>query len=111
MEQRPRRLWADMTAAEIAALDTSRLIAVLPVAAIEQHGPHLPLAVDAIIAQGILDHALALIPDELPVTVLPLQAVGYSVEHGAFPGTLSLSAETLAASWRELGRSLADAGV
>jgi creatinine amidohydrolase len=107
----PRRYWQDMTTTDVAALDAARVIALLPVAAIEQHGPHLPLAVDATINRGILERAVALMPDDLPVTILPAQPIGKSDEHGAFPGTLSLSAETLIALWSEIGDSVARAGV
>lgn len=107
----PRRLWQDMTTVEFAALDAARVIALLPVAAIEQHGPHLPVAVDATINQGVLARALALMPDDLPVTVLPAMPIGKSDEHGAFPGTLSLGTETLIRLWSEIGDSVARAGV
>jgi creatinine amidohydrolase len=107
----PRRLWQDMTTAEFAALDAARVIALLPVGAIEQHGPHLPVAVDACINSGIVARALELLPADLPVTVLPLLPVGKSNEHQAFPGTLTLSAETLARLWTEIGESVARAGV
>ncbi len=107
----PRRYWQDMTTVEVAALDHARAIALLPVAAIEQHGPHLPLAVDATINRGVLEHALTLMPDDLPVTILPALPIGKSDEHGAFPGTLSLSAETLIRLWSEVGDSVARAGV
>jgi creatinine amidohydrolase len=107
----PRRLWQDMTSAEFGALDAARVIAVLPVGAIEQHGPHLPVATDACINQAIVARALELLPDEVPVTVLPMLPVGKSDEHLAFPGTLTLSAGTLARLWTEIGESVARAGV
>jgi len=107
----PRRLWQEMTTEDFAALDTARVIAVLPVAAIEQHGPHLPVEVDARINEGVLARALAIMPDDLPVTVLPAMPVGKSNEHTAFPGTLSLSAETVIRLWTEIGDSVARAGV
>jgi creatinine amidohydrolase len=70
MASMPRRLWQDMTTTELGS-DAQRWIVLLPVGAIEQHGPHLPLCVDACINQGILDRALELLPGHLPVTVLP----------------------------------------
>ncbi|MGE5148036.1 MAG: creatininase family protein [Candidatus Eiseniibacteriota bacterium] len=106
-----RRLWQEMTTEDFAALDAARVIAVLPVAAIEQHGPHLPVEVDARINAGILGRAVELLPDELPVTVLPALPVGKSNEHTAFPGTLSFSAETLIRLWTEIGESVARAGI
>jgi creatinine amidohydrolase len=107
----PRRYWQDMTTSEFAALDAGRVIALLPVGAIEQHGPHLPVAVDACINQGRVQRALELMPAALPVTVLPMQPVGKSDEHLAFPGTLTLSARTLARLWTEIGEGVARAGI
>ncbi len=96
----PKRLWADMTWRDFASSETKRWIAVQPVAAIEQHGPHLPLGTDGYIAEAYLARALDLLAPELPVTLLPLQAVALSTEHLAFPGTLSLSASTfIRSSW------------
>ncbi|MCU0942117.1 MAG: creatininase family protein [Hydrogenophaga sp.] len=107
----PSRFWSDLTAADFAALDGQRTIAVLPVAAIEQHGPHLPLSVDADISQGVIGAALPHLPPALPVLFLPPQVVGFSPEHAAFAGTLTLKAETLIRIWTELGDAVADAGV
>ncbi len=107
----PRRYWQEMTTAEFAALDVERLIAVLPVAAIEQHGPHLPISVDATLNQGILRCALEIMPPELPVSILPMLPIGKSPEHQGFPGTLSLRAETLIRLWTEIGESVARMGV
>jgi creatinine amidohydrolase len=106
-----RRFWQEMTTEDFRALDAARVIAILPVAAIEQHGPHLPVEVDARINDGILARTLELLPAELPVTVLPGVPIGKSSEHIAFPGTLSLSAETLIRLWTEIGDSVARAGV
>jgi creatinine amidohydrolase len=100
-----------MTTADFAALDTGRVIAVLPVAAIEQHGPHLPVNVDAAINRAIIAAIVAQLPDDLPVTFLPMMPVGKSNEHMAFPGTLTLSAETLIRLWTEIGESVARAGI
>jgi len=111
MAKLPARLWQEMTTADFAALDKERTIAVLPVAAIEQHGPHLPLSVDACINQGIIDEVLRRLPADLPVTFLPLMPIGKSNEHQAFPGTLTLSAETLIRLWTEIGESVARAGI
>ena len=100
---------------ELSWTDFSRLpddtVAVLPVAAVEQHGPHLPVSVDAMINAGILARALDLAPADAAVLALPMQSVGLSVEHIRFPGTLTLSAETLIAVLTEVGRSVARAGV
>jgi creatinine amidohydrolase len=85
----------EMTWEDFAAPDIARWIAVLPVAAVEQHGPHLPLGVDTMIAEAYLARVRALLPDALAAIFLPLQAVGASDEHRNFPGTLSLSAKTM----------------
>jgi creatinine amidohydrolase len=105
-----RRHWQDLAWTDFAALPADA-VAVLPVAAIEQHGPHLPLSVDATINAGILARALDLVPPDRCVLALPMQSVGLSVEHIRFPGTLTLSAETLIAVLTEIGRSVRRAGV
>jgi len=113
MMMRPKRDWMEMTWQEVAEAGaaTARWIAVLPLAAVEQHGPHLPLGVDTFIAEAYLARVRNILPDELPVTFLPVQRIGVSVEHLAYPGTLSLSAATAIAAWTELGESLARAGL
>jgi creatinine amidohydrolase len=95
----PKRDWTEMAWTDVAAGNTERWIAVLPVAAVEQHGPHLPLGVDSYIAEAYIARVLPLLPDDLPATFLPVQQIGFSDEHSAFPGTLSLSAHTLVAAW------------
>lgn len=101
----------ELTSPEIAAGDAARWIAVLPVAAIEQHGPHLPLGTDAYIAEGYLAHVAALLPEDVPAVLLPVQTLGVSPEHLAFPGTLTLSADAALASWLAIGEGLARAGL
>ncbi len=107
----PRKLWVDMTTCDFQELDAARTIAVLPVAAIEQHGPHLPVFVDSCVMQGVTEAVLARLPDDLPVTFLPQMPIGKSNEHMGFPGTLTLSAETLIRLWTEIGESVARAGI
>jgi creatinine amidohydrolase len=107
----PKRDWMEMTWQEIAGAETGRWIAVLPLAAVEQHGPHLPLGVDTFIAEAYLGRVRGILPDDLPVTFLPVQRIGVSTEHLAFPGTLTLLATTAIAVWTELGESLARAGL
>ena len=104
------RHWAEMSWRDFAAADMSKVIAVLPVAAIEQHGPHLPVGVDSMINQGYLDRAVARIPDDLPVLFLPMQAIGKSNEHIEYPGTLTFSMETVTRAWTEIGDSVARTG-
>ncbi|MCB8747012.1 creatininase family protein [Rhodoferax sp. U2-2l] len=109
------RYWADLTALEFAQMQTSgeaaRTIAVLPVAATEQHGPHLPLSVDTVLVDGILQAALPRLATDLNVLVLPTQAVGLSPEHARFPGTLTLKTETILRLWTDIGESVAAAGI
>ncbi len=103
--------WQELASADFAALDTEATVAVLPVGAIEQHGPHLPVSVDTCLNEAIVRRALEVMPAGLPVLVLPTTPVGKSNEHVDFPGTLTLSAETLGRVWYELGASVRRAGV
>lgn len=107
----PKRFWTELTWPDFANGDTANWIAVLPVAAVEQHGPHLPVGVDAMIGQGYLDAVMELLPDDLPAVFLPMQSIGMSNEHLGFPGTLSLSPETVIRAWTEIGESVYRAGV
>jgi creatinine amidohydrolase len=107
----PSRFWADLCTRDFAQLDPARTIAVLPVAATEQHGPHLPLSVDSVLADGIVAASLPHLAPELSVLFLPTQVVGLSPEHARFPGTLTLKAETVLRLWTDIGESVAAAGV
>lgn len=107
----PKRDWTEMAWPDFAGTGTARWIAVLPVAAIEQHGPHLPVGVDSYIGEAYLARAKALVPDDLPATFLPVQKIGSSDEHLAFPGTLNFSATTVIRAWTEIGESVHRAGV
>ena len=107
----PSRFWADLGTRDFARLDPARTIAVLPVAATEQHGPHLPLGVDTVLVDGIVDASLPHLPADLSVLFLPTQPVGLSPEHARFPGTLTLKAETVLRLWTDIGESVAAAGV
>ncbi len=102
--------WWDLSTADFSARDLSRTVVVLPVGAVEQHGPHLPVRVDAAINAGILARALDLLADDADVLVLPPLPYGKSDEHLAFPGTLALSGETLRRVWLEIAASVKRAG-
>lgn len=104
-------LWSDLATTDFAALDPAVTVALLPLAAVEQHGPHLPLSTDAVIADGIVQRALAHLPEHTPVLVLPTQQVGYSPEHTGFAGTLSLPVAAVIGHWTDLGACVARAGV
>ena len=111
----PSRFWADLSTRDFAALQSTgqaaQVVAVLPVAAVEQHGPHLPLSVDATLLQGVIDAALPHLGANVPALFLPPQNIGLSTEHENFPGTLTLSPATVIALWTELGACVARAGV
>jgi creatinine amidohydrolase len=113
--QLPSRYWADLTTRDFAALqrapDIGQVVAVLPVGATEQHGPHLPLSVDSDLVDAVVGAALPRLAPEVPVLVLPTQTIGKSNEHARFPGTLTLRAETLIQVWTELGACVAATGV
>ena len=94
------RFWAELTTRDFAQLDPARTVAVLPLGATEQHGPHLPLGVDQVLVDGIVQAALPHLPPQLPVLVLPTQRVGYSPEHARFDGTLTVAAPRSANAWR-----------
>jgi creatinine amidohydrolase len=114
MPLNPSRHWSDWTAQDFAELQASgeaaRAIAVLPIAAIEQHGPHLPVSVDTTLVDGVIAACLPHLRADVSALFLPTQAVGKSNEHARYAGTLTLSAETLRAVWMELGACVARAG-
>jgi len=105
-----KRDWAEMTWEDFATADPS-WIAVVPIAAVEQHGPHLPLGTDTFIVEAYLSRARKLLPDALKAAFLPPQAIGTSAEHRAFAGTLTLAPETLTRALGEIGESVHRAGV
>jgi creatinine amidohydrolase len=107
----PCRDWTDIHRPDVTEGGPARWIAVLPLAATEQHGPHLPVGTDIMIAQAYLARVRELLPDTLPVTFLPLQPVGISTEHIDYPGTLTLPTNAALKSWMALGTSVARAGV
>jgi creatinine amidohydrolase len=100
-----------LTSEEVAALDGDRTLVVLPVGAVEQHGPHLPILTDAIVPVALLGRALELRPDDGRVFALPVQAYGKSNEHTGFAGVFALSARTLARTLREIAAGVAASGL
>jgi creatinine amidohydrolase len=104
------RSFAYLTWKQVDALPRESTLLVLPTAAIEQHGHHLPLATDALINNLLLGRALALVDAQLPIYALPPVCYGKSNEHIGFPGTLSVSAQTFMAVVRDLGASIAASG-
>lgn len=108
------RHWSDWNTADLSLwlkAHGEQAIAVLPVSATEQHGPHLPLSVDSDLAQFIVNACAAQLPESIPALFLPVQCVGYSPEHAAFAGTLTLKSSTVLALWTDLAESLARSGV
>jgi creatinine amidohydrolase len=95
---------------QVAALPRDSTLLILPTAAIEQHGPHLPLATDTLINNAVLGRALAQLPADMSIFALPPVCYGKSNEHIGFPGTLSVSATTFMAVLRDIGASIASAG-
>lgn len=105
------RSWTDLTATEVASAVARDPVLVLPTAAVEQHGPHLPLSTDVDIGRGLLGEALTHVRDSVAVYTLPVQSVGASAEHGTRSGTLDLGASAFEAAVVAVGRSVAAAGV
>ncbi len=103
--------WAELNTRDFATLDPARTVAVLPLGATEQHGPHLPLSVDSVLVDGVVNVALSHLSLADPVLVLPTQTLGLSTEHTAFAGTLHMSPQTLIQVWCDIGASVARAGV
>lgn len=103
--------WNELNTSDFAALDPDKTVAVLPIASTEQHGPHLPIATDVGIAQGMLAEVRAQLPADLDMLVLPLQEIGKANEHIYGPGTLSFGAELLIPMWTAIGEKVVEAGV
>ena len=95
---------------QVDALPRESTLLVLPTAAIEQHGHHLPLATDTLINNLLLGRAMVQLPPEIHAYALPPVHYGKSNEHLGFPGTLSVSASTFMAVVRDIGSSISSAG-
>jgi creatinine amidohydrolase len=111
MMSAPAHDWSEIDWSAVDKTAAARWIAVLPLAATEQHGPHLPLEADVLIGEAYLARVRELLPAALPATFLPIQKVGISTEHIDFPGTLTLSTEAALREWTALGEDVARAGL
>ena len=107
----PARDWTAIDWTKVDAATAARWIAVLPLAATEQHGPHLPLETDVMIGEAYLARVRAHLPDAIPATFLPIEKIGISTEHIDFKGTQTLSTEAALKRWKDIGERVARAGV
>jgi creatinine amidohydrolase len=111
----PSHFWSDLTTRQFAHLAASpsiaQAVAVLPVAATEQHGPHLPVSVDTALVDGVVNASLQHLVADSPILFLPTQQIGKSNEHIRFPGTLTLSVQTVISLWMDIGASVARSGI
>jgi creatinine amidohydrolase len=100
-----------LTSKQIAEMqDKDKAVIVLPIASIEQHGPHMPVFTDSIICEEVLARSLKLLPDSFPIWVLPLLPYAKSNEHAGFAGTFTLTSETLIKVLKEIGDNVARNG-
>src|SRR3954464_6300381 len=107
----PSREWNDIDWAKAAPADASRWLAVLPLAATEQHGPHLPVTTDVLIADAYLARVRELLPESVPATFLPVEPIGISTEHIDYPGTQTLATEVALKKWSAIGEDVARRGL
>lgn len=110
MTHPPSHRWTEIPAPAFGTC-AADWIAVLPLAAVEQHGPHLPTGVDLFVAEALTDRVIARLPPGSPAVFLPPMAVGKSDEHIAFPGTLTLGWDTAIRWMLDLGDSVQRAGL
>ena len=107
----PKRYFPYLTWQEIAEMPhKENTVIIQPIGAIEQHGHHLPIAVDSAISLGVLGKALAQLDDTIPAYALPCLYYGKSNEHSGFPGTITLSADTLLSVIKEMAASIYSSG-
>jgi creatinine amidohydrolase len=103
--------WTQFAAREFEGIDPMRTVALLPIAAVEQHGPHLPVGVDTYINQGLCDALATALDPETDLRILPVQAIGKSNEHIWAKGTISHVATNLIDAWTQIGLEVARAGI
>lgn len=103
--------WNELNTHDFAGLSAETTIAILPIASTEQHGPHLPVATDVAIAQGMLAELRSQKADDLDILVLPMQEIGKANEHIYGKGTLSFGADLLIPMWTAIGAKVAEAGI
>lgn len=102
--------WDRCSWPDLKALASAGAIVVIPVGSIEQHGPHLPVATDAICAERLVDAAVERLTEDIRVVVAPAMRYGYSEDHLGFPGTLSIGSRTLEDVLIEVGAGVAASG-
>ena len=107
----PSRDWTEIRWADAGPADAARWIAVLPLAATEQHGPHLPLETDVLIADAYLERVRELLPENVPAVFLPVEPIGISTEHIDYPGTQTLPTDLALKRWTAIGEDVARRGV
>lgn len=101
-----KRLLAEMTSPEVALINKDLAVAMVPIGANEQHGPHLPVGTDTYILNAVLDEFLHILPEDFPLVVAPYIPIGKSNEHMPFAGTISFSYQTLMGVIRDICKSL-----
>ncbi|ACP26664.1 creatinine amidohydrolase [Sinorhizobium fredii NGR234] len=106
----PKPRWG-LNPADLAPAERRDWIAVLPLGAHEQHGPHLPFETDRLIAEGIVDRVIARLPHDLPATFLPAEPIGYSIEHMDVAGTRTLAYDEAIARWLGIAENLSRLGI
>ncbi|MCS3731463.1 creatininase family protein [Bradyrhizobium betae] len=107
----PPRDWTEIRWADAPPAEVSRWIAVLPLAATEQHGPHLPVTTDVLIADAYLARVRELLPAGVPAIFLPVEPIGISTEHIDYPGTQTLPTDVALKRWTGIGEDIARRGV
>lgn len=103
--------WHEFSAPDFQHIDPMKTIALLPIAAVEQHGPHLPVGTDTILNLGCIEEMIPRVPASMDLRILPVQTAGKSNEHLWQKGTVTHTAATLIEAWSEIGLSVARAGI